>query len=108
MKTKQTKETLPPILDPFKESQGFVKILLPAKFIPHKSTVLKLRGERVYTLSQSLTVYTVEKTPMNFNGCFLSSNGDINQVDPETILVWQVSLDVLQYYLNLEDEGTPQ
>ena len=83
-------------------------ILMRAANIPDKSRVKKRTGEVIYTLRTKLTVYPEvrgEKPPLSVDGVFLvSHSGDINQITPDLLLLWEIEAGSLVDMLNIEWE----
>jgi hypothetical protein len=80
-----------------------IRVLLPARMIPHDATVSKRTGELEYTLKHKLTMYClapetsrIPAPPIIVDGVFVvGSKGSINQVEPETMLHWHVTAEDL-------------
>lgn len=80
-----------------------LRILLPAHEIPDRSTVSKPKGEYTYTFLRKLQVYPVKKESpklMDLDGYFLSG-ASINQITPNTMLHWHVTVE--EFFAYVED-----
>ena len=79
-----------------------LRILLPAKDIPDQAHVTKRGGEQSFVLRHNLKLFMLADHPaIDVEGFFLvTPKGSINQVKPETELLWSVSaeefMDVIQ------------
>ena len=84
-----------------------LKIVLPASNIPDGAVVTKKTGAVKYTLKHKLVVYQNQTTDLNnpspainIDGYFLiGSQGSINQIPPETELIWVVNAE--DFYIDL-------
>jgi len=69
-------------------------VMLPASMIPDGAIVTKRTGSTELVLRHSLRVYPIQgsgQVPMVVEGTFLhAGRGDINQIKPDTILVWRI------------------
>ena len=87
-----------------------LRILLPAKSIPDQAKVTKRGGEQTFVLRHSLKLFVFADQPaVDIEGFFLvTPNGNINQIKPETELLWSVGADELIDVLQLSWEPEEQ
>lgn len=87
-----------------------LRMLLPAQDIPDQASVTKRGGEQSFTLRHNIKVFVLADRPaIEIEGFFLvSANGNINQVKPETELLWSVGAEELIDTLQLSWEGPEQ
>lgn len=88
-----------------------LRLLVPARMVPDRSMVTKRSGEKVYTLRRQIRVFPEDQkegkvTPID--GFFLCFEGDINQIGPETMLLWQMEAEQFFYTLERMWEPIPQ
>lgn len=71
-------------------------LILRAGMIPDSSTVTKKTGQKEYTLRQGLKVYRENSVggpiPLEMQGVFLLSGDSVHQIEPDTELLWRVSV----------------
>lgn len=83
-------------------------LVVQAALVPDGSTVSKKTGSKPYTLRHTLKVYRDSSvggpTPFEMQGCFLLSDGSVDQINPSTELLWRVSVaelhDILDYIVD--------
>lgn len=91
-----------------------LKILLPAKQIPHGSTVMKRTGHYQLTLSHEIRIFVPNKQeemqPQFIKGFFLQGapQADLNQIAGDTELLWVTTAEYFMDYLEKIWEPTPQ
>lgn len=80
-----------------------ISVLLRADKIPHLAKVTKPSGSKVYTFRRNLRVFLEEGTAdsrQTIDGFFLVFEGDINQIGPDSKLMWLVKagdlMDILE------------
>jgi hypothetical protein len=91
-----------------------IKILLPAKQIPHGSTVSKKTGSYTLTLNHRVRIFVPNDisdfAAQEIQGFFLQGapQADLNQIDGDTELHWHVGAEDFKDYLEHIWEPTPQ
>lgn len=93
---------------------SILKIVMNAIDIPEGSIVTKKTGEKRYTLKNKIRVYTdgvklENKIELDIEGCFIVDTiGNINQINPDSQLAWEVTIQELRELIEEIYEGEYQ